>query len=61
MVFPKIHLFSTKVSDSTVAELRAGKRLSTGGTDIACVAEHMQRHQVRRAVLVTDGFVGKHP
>jgi hypothetical protein len=31
---------------------------STGGTDIRCVVRHMRKHQVKRAVLVTDGFVG---
>jgi hypothetical protein len=31
---------------------------STGGTDIRCVTRHMARHRVRRAVLLTDGYVG---
>ena len=58
LVFPTVHLFSTKVADITVRDLRSGKCESTGGTDIACVADHMSKHKVRRAVLVTDGWVG---
>lgn len=58
MVHPAVHLFSTKISDISLNELKAGKCRSTGGTDIACVAEHMARFKIRRAVLVTDGWVG---
>jgi hypothetical protein len=59
LVYPVVHLFSTKVADISLAELRRGVCRSTGGTDIACVAEHMAAHRVRRALLVTDGWVGK--
>jgi hypothetical protein len=55
---PRIHLFSTKVVDITRAELRAGRCSSTGGTSIEVVAEHMAAHDVRRALIVTDGWVG---
>ena len=58
LVFPTIHLFSDQVADITVGELRRGTCRTTGGTDIACVASHMLRNEVRRAVLVTDGWVG---
>lgn len=57
-VHPRIHLFSTEVVDVTVNQLRKGECRSTGGTDIACVADHMRRNKVRRAVILTDGFVG---
>lgn len=57
-VFPKVHLFSTIVSDVTLQELASGKVNSTGGTSISCVVAHMQAHKVRRAVVVTDGLVG---
>lgn len=56
---PRIHLFSTKVVDITRAELRAGRCSSTGGTSIDAVAEHMAAHDVRRALIVTDGWVGR--
>jgi hypothetical protein len=58
-VHPVVHLFSTKVFDVTLQQLRAGRCETTNGTCIECVGEHMTRHGVRRAVLVTDGFVGK--
>jgi hypothetical protein len=58
-VHPRVHLFSTKVADVTLAELRRGVCQSTGGTDINCVAEHMKDNRVQRALLVTDGWVGK--
>lgn len=59
LVHPVVHLFSTSVADATLAELRKGVCRTTGGTDIACVAEHMRANAVRRAVIVTDGFVGR--
>jgi hypothetical protein len=58
-VHPSVHLFSTKVADVTFAQLRAGVCKSTGGTSIDCVAGHMQRNKVKRAVLLTDGYVGR--
>ena len=57
-VYPTVHLFSTQIADITLAELKAGKCESTGGTDIACVARHMAKHQVKRALIITDGWVG---
>jgi len=57
-VWPTIHLFSTEVSEVTFDELRRGVCRTTGGNDIACVAAHMRENKVRRAVLITDGFVG---
>ena len=58
VVHPVIHLFSTEVADVSLAQLRRGDCPTTDGTDVACIAEHACRHRVRRAVLVTDGFVG---
>jgi hypothetical protein len=55
---PRIHLFSTKVVDITRAELRAGRCSSTGGTSIEAVAEHMSAHDIKRVLIVTDGWVG---
>jgi hypothetical protein len=53
-----VHLFSTGIADITLDELRRGVCRSTGGTDIACVARHMSEHRVRRALILTDGWVG---
>lgn len=58
-LYPKIHLFSTKVVDISCAELRAGRCISTGGTSIEAVAEHMTDHGIQRALIVTDGWVGR--
>jgi predicted metal-dependent peptidase len=57
-VHPTVHLFSTRVSDVTLAQLRDGVCRSTGGTAIDCVAEHIATHRIRRAVVITDGWVG---
>ncbi len=58
LLHPRIHLFSTRVVDITPAQLRAGVCKTTGGTSIDVVAEHMESHRVRRALIVTDGWVG---
>ena len=59
LVHPQVHLFSTEVAEVTPAQMRAGLCRSTGGTDIQCVTRHMARHRVRRAVVLTDGYVGQ--
>ena len=59
-VYPHVHLFSTKIADVTASQMGSGTCLSTGGTEIGCVAEHMRDNRIRRAVVVTDGYVG-HP
>jgi hypothetical protein len=58
-VAPQVHLFSTEVVDVGLAQLRRGLCSSTSGTDIDCVVDHMRRNRVRRAVILTDGWVGK--
>jgi hypothetical protein len=58
LVQPTVHLFSTKVADISLAELRRGVCKTTGGTSITCVANHMAANRVRRALLITDGYVG---
>ena len=59
LVHPVVHAFSTVVADASLADLAAGQFRTTGGTDVACVAEHARTHGVRRAVLLTDGYVGR--
>jgi len=58
---PRLHLFSTTVADIDFQALRHGRVITTCGTDIACVTTHMLAHRVRRALLVTDGWVGRVP
>lgn len=59
LVPDRVHLFSTSVVTIPRAHLMAGRVATTGGTSIDCVLEHALRHDVRRAVLITDGFVGR--
>jgi hypothetical protein len=58
-VHPAVHLFSTQVHDVTLVELRRGTCRSTDGTDIICVGKHMRQKRIRRAVILTDGYVGR--
>lgn len=53
--------FSTEVHPLTRAELAAGRLRSTGGTHIACVAQHLLASRTRRAVVITDGDVQEIP
>jgi hypothetical protein len=59
VVHPAVHLFSTAVHDVSFGGVRNGECRTTGGTSIECVASHMEKHGVRRAVLLTDGWVGR--
>ena len=45
--------------DVSFGGLRKGECRTTDGTSIECVASHMEKHGVRRAVLLTDGWVGR--
>jgi len=58
-VHPSVHLFSNTISEVTHDDIRRGVVNSTGGTDVACIAEHMESNEVRRACIVTDGWVGE--
>ena len=57
-VHPVVHLFSTRVIDVTFKQMLRGDVHTTGGTCIECVAQHMKKYKVKRAVILTDGFVG---
>jgi hypothetical protein len=51
--------FSTAVERLALADLRRGALVTTYGTSIDCVLDHLLAHPaVRRAVVVTDGVVG---
>ena len=58
---PQVHLFSTRIDDIDLRQLARGVRVTTGGTDIAPVTRHVLQHRVRRALFVTDGWVGDVP
>lgn len=53
--------FSTEVHPLSRADLADGRFRTTGGTDIACVAEHILATGVHRAVVITDGVVREVP
>jgi hypothetical protein len=57
-VHPVVHQFSTVIVDVDRKDLRHGQVESTGGTDISCVTSHLVANRVRRALIVTDGYVG---
>lgn len=61
LVHPAVHLFSTRVHDVELRELARGVRVTTGGTDVAPVTAHLLGQRIRRAVLLTDGWVGAVP
>jgi len=56
-----VHLFSTRVETVPLRALLEGSRPTTGGTDVACALEHALALGARRALLVTDGYVGEPP
>jgi len=58
-VHRSVHLFSNKVADISFEELKRGVCKSTYGTSIECVAEHIQKNRIKRALMITDGWVGK--
>ncbi len=58
---PQVQLFSTGVRGIPIAGLRRGDVITSGGTHIECVTGHILEHQVERALIVTDGWVGDIP
>ncbi len=61
LVEPLVWGFSNGIAPLTHAQLRAGVRLTTGGTDIEAVTDHLLDAGARRALVVTDGWVGLVP
>ncbi len=53
--------FSTVVYPVSRRELAQGRFRSSGGTAIACVAQHLLDERIERAVLITDGAVQQVP
>ena len=58
-LYPRIHVFSTEVVDYPIGDILQGRYTSTSGTDINCVLEHIIKNRIRKAAIVTDGYVGK--
>lgn len=53
-----VRQFSTEVEPISIADLVSGRLSTTDGTDIDCVLEDLGQRNERRAVIVTDGYVG---
>ena len=56
-----VHLFSTEVCDVAPQALTRGRSWGTGGTAIDCVTKHVLKERITRALIITDGWVGKVP
>jgi hypothetical protein len=59
MLYPQIHVFSTEVIDYHIKDILQGLYASTSGTEINCVLEHIIKNKIRKAAIVTDGYVGE--
>jgi hypothetical protein len=58
-VEPRLGLFSTRVAVARLDDLVRGKVPTTGGTDVACLLEHVLASGARRVLVITDGYVGE--
>ena len=58
-VHETVHLFSNEVVDVSLRQFRSGYVESSYGTDIICVANHISDNQIKRACVITDGYVGE--
>ena len=61
LLHERVHLFSTEVCDVAPQALIQGRVWGTGGTAIDCVTEHLLQERITRALIITDGWVGKVP
>jgi hypothetical protein len=59
LVQPQVGLFSTKVVTVPLADFLRGRADTTGGTDVACVLKDLLITRPRRALVITDGYVGR--
>ena len=58
-VEPDVLLFSTTVVPIAMGDLTKGDVTTTGGTDITCVLDHVLKGGVAKALVITDGYVGR--
>jgi hypothetical protein len=57
----RVRGFSDRVAPIGAGELARGAVRTTGGTEIACVTREILENRIRRALILTDGYVGKVP
>jgi hypothetical protein len=56
---PRLCLFSTAIQTIPIDDLVRGQVVTTGGTDITCVVRDLLDHHVKKALVITDGYVGQ--
>jgi hypothetical protein len=63
LLAPRLFAFSTIIEELSRADFLRGRIRTTGGTDITPVLQHLtveaRAGRVRRALLLTDGYVGE--
>jgi len=47
------------VADISLVQLKAGVRITTQGANINCVADHLNKDNIKCALIITVGFVVK--
>jgi len=62
---PRCFLFSNKIVEVDMEKIKAGKVISTGGTDFDCIAEHSllpeNIEEVKKSIIFTDGYASMKP
>lgn len=58
LVQPQVVLFSTRTVTVALADFVSGAKAGTGGTSIDCVVEDLLVSRTRKALVLTDGYVG---
>jgi len=57
LVGSPVYGFSNKVFPLALEDLKHGRVLTTGGTDLDCVIEHAIKNKFRKILVITDGLV----
>lgn len=60
-LFEPLHLFSNKIADITLKQLKSGVVTTTGGTDFDCIVEHAIKSNYKRIIIITDGYANLSP
>lgn len=61
MLMPECYMFSNKVEPLTKETLRRGEVKTTGGTDFNCIADHLLKNPIKKALIFTDGYADIKP
>ena len=56
-----IYIFSNKVFEISLQNLKEGKVKTTYGTDFDCVAKHIIENNFKKALIITDGYADISP